>query len=454
MEDLPFYRRPISGRKVLRVTGSLVLAAAGCTLVFYAWHARPLNVAAEFGIETPAVPSPNAYDLYKQAHEAITPSVGRKPVAQVLDYSASPGDAEDPKKYPLAAKISWLQQNRAGWALFEQALGTQYVFPPIRSAQRDGYINAPYFQRWLAKYMAVECEVLAAQGQSEKSVQRALNIWQMALDSGHGAPLLVTLELSSAEITARRALDGEIAHLNGAQAARATRLLEKLLATREPYQDILQEERDATLFQAKPLYESSVHQARQSKRIEEAAARGEYNVTLPTESAPELRGPLVNWTVRHLSNEYAHGMNFLIADAASAWPRRQTAPPADLEPRTTKFVGVLQKSRFLRARTEALANLMLARLALHAYRKDKGVYPPNLESLVPQYLNKVPRDPFSENKALRYERVGRRYKLWSVGPDARDDNGQPAIHAAARTPAGRYLVTAESSGDIVSNLSR
>jgi hypothetical protein len=77
-----------------------------------------------------------------------------------------------------------------------------------------------------------------------------------------------------------------------------------------------------------------------------------------------------------------------------------------------------------------------------------------LEALVPAYLTKPPRDPFSENQALRYQRRGRNYKLWSIGPDERDDNARPVFRATARTPEGRYLVDDESSGDIVANVNR
>jgi hypothetical protein len=61
-------------------------------------------------------------------------------------------------------------------------------------------------------------------------------------------------------------------------------------------------------------------------------------------------------------------------------------------------------------------------IALRLYRKEHGRYPENLSALVPRYLPSVPADPF-DGKPLRYRREGTGFRLWSIGPDRKDDGG-------------------------------
>jgi hypothetical protein len=61
--------------------------------------------------------------------------------------------------------------------------------------------------------------------------------------------------------------------------------------------------------------------------------------------------------------------------------------------------------------------------ALAAYRADHGEYPVRLEHLRPKYVSTLPTDPFVD-QPFHYERQGTGYRLWSVGPNGRDDHGQ------------------------------
>jgi len=64
-------------------------------------------------------------------------------------------------------------------------------------------------------------------------------------------------------------------------------------------------------------------------------------------------------------------------------------------------------------------------VALRLYRAERGGYPDALASLVPQYLDELPVDPFS-GKAFHYRREGDGWLLYSVGPDQDDDGGREA----------------------------
>jgi len=76
-------------------------------------------------------------------------------------------------------------------------------------------------------------------------------------------------------------------------------------------------------------------------------------------------------------------------------------------------------------RSVARLRLLVADLAIRRFRLEKMTDPPSLEALVPQYLAKVPVDPYS-GRAIHY-RVEQTngHRLYCVGPDGRDDDGKP-----------------------------
>lgn len=69
-------------------------------------------------------------------------------------------------------------------------------------------------------------------------------------------------------------------------------------------------------------------------------------------------------------------------------------------------------------------------VAVELYQRERGRYPASLDALVPEYLEVLPRDPFSDD-AFRYRRFkddedpkGRGYLLYSVGRDGEDNGGR------------------------------
>jgi hypothetical protein len=72
----------------------------------------------------------------------------------------------------------------------------------------------------------------------------------------------------------------------------------------------------------------------------------------------------------------------------------------------------------------ALLRLLRVELALQAWRKEHSGWPDSLDALTPDYLDAVPRDPFSDG-SLVYRVTGDAYLLYSLGPDREDDGGRP-----------------------------
>lgn len=73
---------------------------------------------------------------------------------------------------------------------------------------------------------------------------------------------------------------------------------------------------------------------------------------------------------------------------------------------------------------DAAVDVARVGLGLKLYKQKNGAYPDTLDKLAPEFLEKIPVDPFT-GKALIYRKAGEGFVLYSVGPDLKDDNGTP-----------------------------
>lgn len=73
-------------------------------------------------------------------------------------------------------------------------------------------------------------------------------------------------------------------------------------------------------------------------------------------------------------------------------------------------------------RTEQLGRNLRVALAVEEYRADAGKYPATLGDLVPKYLAALPDDLYAGGP-LTYRPTDAGYRLYSVGPNGRDDKG-------------------------------
>ena len=71
--------------------------------------------------------------------------------------------------------------------------------------------------------------------------------------------------------------------------------------------------------------------------------------------------------------------------------------------------------------------MAITAIALARCKLRTGTLPSNLTALVPDFLRALPRDRM-DGKALRYRVLpSGGYVLYSVGEDAKDDGGDPAL---------------------------
>jgi hypothetical protein len=102
---------------------------------------------------------------------------------------------------------------------------------------------------------------------------------------------------------------------------------------------------------------------------------------------------------------------------------------------------VMNGGASIRADTRAIAARRVTRTALaFALRvAETGSAPASLADLVPEFLARVPADPW-DGKPLRYA-AGPPAKVWTIGEDALDDGGAPYADPDSDSGPGDVVVT-------------
>jgi hypothetical protein len=98
----------------------------------------------------------------------------------------------------------------------------------------------------------------------------------------------------------------------------------------------------------------------------------------------------------------------------------------DTNLRTLFSQGVESVSPYLGSieTAEIVKQMTMTALALKRYQLRHGNYPPELATLVPEFLPSIPRDPL-DGKPLRYQLLGKTFLLYSIGDDGVDNGGDP-----------------------------
>jgi len=95
-------------------------------------------------------------------------------------------------------------------------------------------------------------------------------------------------------------------------------------------------------------------------------------------------------------------------------------------------VGAMNNETSAFMRAEAIKQIAVAAVGLKRYQLKYGKYPADLSLLVPEFVPRVPVDPV-DGKPLRYRLdVDGTFLLYSVGPNGKDDGGNPS-HATKRS---------------------
>ena len=386
----------------------------------------PLGVAAFIGHinATPTIaatspvkpPNPNGYDFYARASNAIKPA--NPAVDAILDLKIITNPKTRAQRYSVARKDAWLKQNKAGFSLFERAQKMDSLAPPIYQGGRNSPSSA---LRHRARYKTVESTAHWQRGDPHAALQSGLDILQMGYDVQRGGDLMSYLVGNALRQMAIRTTGDTIEHLNAQQARAAARRVEQLLATRWSL--------DKALIQEKARVSQGwlKHFATPDWRANFARDHQQMSATWGTPPLTWKQRCLIHVTskrrvIADLDTVYERAIfNARLPYAIEGKPQIATGNPF-----IDSIYGHLARNRFNSARAQTADRVLMLRFALRAHQLEhNGALPPNLQALVPSYIRSVPFDPFGKSESLRYKTDGKTYALWSIGPDGRDDGGEP-----------------------------
>ncbi len=408
------------------------------------------------------VPSPNAFDFYRAAHELLTD-----------DPLPRPHD-EEADEYTVDEKRSIVERNSEALRMLRGGFEHEFLVPsgflvPPDLMPSDSEITAKFGCRRLAQLLRMESELRSAEGDPAGAMSSLLDAIHLGSDLPRGGLVIDSLVGRAVEAIGL-SQSGEIIDRLDAESARTlARRAESSYRRSWSFAETIEDERRVEHRQLlqyclNPLWKyivAGVYTTDQGwlafmgammrllPRNREALFLDheryvDSQVTLArmpfskAQQQPEVRGKLITY--------------YMGFDARS-------------EPRVAVDNGATQKA------------FLAVALTLRAYWLDHGAYPDDLSYLVPDYLSAVPNDPFAGDAPLRYRIEGERYMLYSIGPDGVDDGGTPiSTKPAPRTntarsrshltvvvvpapnepmgPGYQHRVHADSKGDIVAGVNR
>jgi hypothetical protein len=111
---------------------------------------------------------------------------------------------------------------------------------------------------------------------------------------------------------------------------------------------------------------------------------------------------------------------------------KNTAIPGDTNPGVDQLIRAtlgmpIEQLRVMERHQDdrriALCRMLAIEAALIAHRATCGAYPPELGSLAPKFIARIPADPFT-GEDFKFRRTGETYCLYSPGPSNQDHGGK------------------------------
>lgn len=440
------------GKTALLITFCLcaMLAAWG----YNKWRAA--NEVPNIVVPTPKLPSPNAFDFYVKAGNAVQDDMKIGWAIAKAPPRLPPG-VPNVYVYTLAQKEALVKENAGTLKMLRQGFAYPYWNPPVRSNDTPTSYYAGF--RHLAQLLALEGQIKAAHGDWGGTVNSDLDALQIGIEIPHGSPLMGELNGNACQSTGRKPIWKAVDHLNVTQARQMARRLESLQADRVALADTLQEEKwaqQAWLLQI--FHQSNWRSVLYNAVLYNPSDQEDQSKVDFKRLAQNMRLTIVSKAT--VLNNFTRYLDQMITNARRPYAAKLPPPPPPDDPFSPLMAPYFSPARLGDAKNQTQNALLLVTLALRAYRLEHGVYPIALAALVPTYLKRLPDDPFALQSPLHYRLTGQKYVLYSVGPDGKDDGGKP-IDDPSKIPQGmplnspsRYSVREGSVGDIVAGFNR
>ncbi|MGC4043582.1 MAG: hypothetical protein QM758_07230 [Armatimonas sp.] len=420
----------------------------GClTGCWYKGH-YVLPPVSEHSVDLPTL---NGFDTLQEAIGlAVMEKDGVPVVPKMLSYSPPRY-----KTYPLAARLKLVTANEPALRKTREALAQVYVIPPGTDSTKLGKS-----QRDQARMQIFAGDTYAAAGNLSDAAICYADAIEMGVAIPHGGDMMPFLYGYTCEAMGVRALDRVVDRLEIPIAQGVAGRLEHIATERVPFSEVLQAQNRALNQDMRTLFTGNPFAAWQ--RIGEtyngmlgfnsffAFVQGEDSPPPPSfQDRAMLTGiqALVTYqgpgpTITEL-DRYMRQMEAL---SRLPWgPERPVLqePSGGLKGNLiAQLIGPVYAQLEYKDREERMyLSLLQIKLLLHATFLQTGHYPKTLKNL--------PIDPFSPtNSPLKYHSNGKSYTLWSVGPDAKDDNGTP-VPSRSKDKTRRPYINITSKGDVL-----
>ncbi|MBI2301160.1 MAG: hypothetical protein HYU66_19810 [Armatimonadetes bacterium] len=378
------------------VTATLLLMAGGMS--WLGWQAGRPWVAEP--VAPQALPKPNAADFYLRA-AALVADKG------VLERAASQPVAGSPAVTPkeLAAAV---EHNRAALAELRKGFAHKCVVPCAGTFwdRSDSYRQL----RALPDLLDAQSAVRVAAGDASGAMDAALDELRLGIDMTHGVPLYADEHGLACQQQARNQMSRCFGGLSPSDAVAVLRRLNGLLSRQVSLHEVFTQDRAWRLAATAEAFEQ---------------ADWAYYLSWNGTTRAGRMGRLVVRGRRGVMDDLRRLYNHYLDLSSRPYPDLATTPALDgvvagtLEP---MFRGIACNHVFAAADND----LHATSLALWCYANYHGDYPDRLDALVPAFLPRVPMDPFARSAPLTYRPGNGTFRLYSIGPDLRDDGGRRA----------------------------
>ncbi|HZT41723.1 MAG TPA: hypothetical protein VFA07_06020 [Chthonomonadaceae bacterium] len=382
---------------LLGVVGCLALAA------MFGWMGWvSLNRNPALAIPTPRMPSPNAYDYYVRASDAIKPITYHGSKVNVIFSILMKSGALEPS-YPADEKGAFVNANAPALKLLREGFTYDCQLPPVRSFHTPHDLLNPMgdFAR-LARLLLIAGEIKASAGNWGGAMQSDLDAIQLGEDLSRGGGLGPFMEGDLYQRFGQQAAEAAVDHLTATQARETARRLERILARHAPFRDVLQEEKwqcQARLLELfrRPGWRGELIGGRNDEDIKQRAGRWKLYLV----------------SKKQIMDGCTHYLDRWIAKAGQPYAAHVASPPLPDNDISKSFVFDYSRLWSRDVQIQARNVLLLLRLALRAYHLEHGRYPTALKDLIPSYLTRLPDDPLAMQGSFSYHRDGSTYTLFS-----------------------------------------
>ena len=443
-------RRPLYRR--LAVPGGSFSAAVALSAVAWLHY---VDIAPRVSIPTPRMPVLNAFDRFNQAARLMKDSntiqyaVGNGPIPEtaandINDYPPKPAGmhtrkingmllkvpADGKEMYSPKDRVTLIQENRSALSELREGLKLPYLVPPVRSFGAVFAVFPEYStDRALARLLSLEARTRSERGDWFGAVNSDLDAMQLGAMIPHGAPVFGRTLGNACQAIGRQPLWKIINKLNAGEATSAVRRMEAIEASTTSLYESLTEE--------KWMGQAAILEAFRQPQWRETLLTGDFAHDAPSSPIPDIEyllkpgyalyaaGKLRNYrySKRRILSDYTRILDQDIEDArrGRSCVRINTGDPymRILEPmysdlRDQELTGTIVQN-----------GLLKTTFALRAYHQEHHHYPDTLAALMPNYLRRLPLDPYANGNAFGYRLSESNYVLYSVGPSGKNHGTAP-----------------------------